>query len=237
MEENSLRLVLLGVGVVILVGIYLYDGWQKKRRLTLAERKSADREEKVEPFIASEEVLQPSIENEPVIQEPSLQEVDTIESVKVAPDPDPVAVIEDIPVAQQAMVVQLAVIAKPELTMAGEELKGMFTQLGLEYGDMDVFHGYHGQGDERIQSFHVTNILEPGTFPNDSMAGFESTGLMLFFQTSDAVDSIAVFNDMLTTAKALAERFNARLVDAEMNELVDEKIETIRSQLNGLSSL
>jgi len=235
MEENSLRLVLLGVGVVILVGIYLYDGWQKKRRLTLAERKSADREEKVEPFIASEEVFQPSTENEPVIQEPPLPEVDTAELMKVAPDP--VAVVEDIPVAQQAMVVQLAVIAKPELTMAGEELKGMFTQLGLEYGDMDVFHGYQGQGDERIQSFHVTNILEPGTFPNDDMADFESTGLMLFFQTSDAINSIAVFNDMLMTAKALAERFNARLVDAEMNELAEEKIDAICSQLNGLSSL
>lgn len=233
MEENSLRLVLLGVGVVILVGIYLYDGWQKKRRLALAENKSARQEEKVEPFISDEETIQPHIGNEPVIQAPPLPEVDTSESVKI----DSVAVVEGIPVAQQAMVVQLAVIAKSGCPMAGEELKVMFTQLDLEYGDMDVFHGYQGQGDGRTQSFHVTNILEPGTFPSDNMANFESTGLMLFFQTSDALDSIEVFDDMLMTAKELAERFNARLVDAEMSELVEDEIEAIRSKLKGLNSL
>jgi len=232
MEENSLRLVLLGLGIVILMAIYFYDLWQKKRGLELAERKQ-EADEKIEPIISSKVELPPIIENEPVIEQvPVPDELTTVEV-----NDEKVNSAEEIPVAQQAMVVQLAVVAKPGLVMKGSLLKDAFTKLNLEYGDMDVFHRYQESGDEKRQCFLVTNMLEPGTFPAGSMVDFESTGLMLFFQSSDAIDSIKAFDDMLATAKELAEQFDATLMDAEMNELAEQKIIDIRSQLKGLSGL
>ncbi|OUR68150.1 hypothetical protein A9Q80_02965 [Cycloclasticus sp. 46_83_sub15_T18] len=255
MEENSLRLVLLGLGVFILVGIYFYDVWQKKYRLKLAERDEGQSEEKIEPVFAMEVAAQASFENEPVIApvekvtEPvevdvkpvevateevsDSVEVATEEIVEVEAEP-----VEEVPVAQQALVVQLLVVAKSGSVMAGSELLAAFSELELEFGDMGVFHRYQSlDGADKAECFHVANMLEPGTFPVDSMAEFSSTGLVLFFQSSDVVGSEQVFEDMLTAARALAELFDASLIDAEMNELIDEKIAEIRSRLQGLSGL
>ncbi|MEW5008675.1 MAG: cell division protein ZipA C-terminal FtsZ-binding domain-containing protein [Cycloclasticus sp.] len=244
MEENSLRLVLLGLGVFILVGIYFYDVWQKKYRLKLAERDEGQSEEKIEPVFAMEVAAQASFENEPVIApvekvtEPveidvKPVEVATEEIVEVEAEP-----VEEVPVAQQALVVQLLVVAKSGSVMAGSELLAAFSELELEFGDMGVFHRYQSlDGADKAECFHVANMLEPGTFPVDSMAEFSSTGLVLFFQSSDVVGSEQVFEDMLTAARALAELFDASLIDAEMNELIDEKIAEIRSRLQGLSGL
>jgi len=244
MEENSLRLVLLGLGVFILVGIYFYDVWQKKYRLKLAERDEGQSEEKIEPVFAMEVAAQASFENEPVIApvekvtEPveidvKPVEVATEEIVEVEAEP-----VEEVPVAQQALVVQLLVVAKSGSVMAGSELLAAFSELELEFGDMGVFHRYQSlEGADKAECFHVANMLEPGTFPVDSMAEFSSTGLVLFFQSSDVVGPEQVFEDMLTAARVLAELFDASLIDAEMNELIDEKIAEIRSRLQGLSGL
>ena len=232
MEESSLRLVLLGLGIVILVGIYLYDLWQKKKRLKLAEHHQAA-EEKIEPIISSEPVQPISLEGEPVIKQAPVQEEPPIVSTKA----EVIDSVEEIPVAQQAMVVQLAVVSKPGMSMQGDALMAAFTALNLEYGDMKVFHRYQGSGDARQQCFLVTNMLEPGTFPVDNMVSFESTGLMLFFQASDSIDAIAVFDEMLAAAESLAEYFDAKLIDAQMSELSEQKILEIRSQLKSLSGL
>ena len=276
MEENSLRLVLLGLGGFILVGIYFYDVWQKKYRLKLTERDDVGSEEKIEPVFSMEAAAEASFENEPVIApvekvtmpvevvieemsgavdieaepvESATEEVsgsveigtesvevsaeEIVEAVEVEAEP-----VEEVPVAQQALVVQLLVVAKPGSVMAGSELLAAFANLELEFGDMGVFHRYQSlDGADKTECFHVANMLEPGTFPVDSMAEFSSTGLVLFFQSSDVVGSEQVFEDMLSAARALAKLFDASLIDAEMNELIDEKIAEIRSRLQGLSGL
>jgi len=283
MEESSLRLVLLGLGGFILVGIYFYDVWQKKYRLKLAERDDAGLEEKIEPVFSMEAAAEASFENEPVIApvekvtmpveadvmpveaateaisgsvgieaesvESAIEEVSGsvevgAESVEVPTEEMVEAVefeaepVEEVPVAQQALVVQLLVVAKPGSVMVGSELLAAFADLELEFGDMGVFHRYQGlEGADKAECFHVANMLEPGTFPVDSMTEFSSTGLVLFFQSSDVVGSEQVFEDMLSAARALAELFDASLIDAEMNELIDEKIAEIRSRLQGLSGL
>ena len=276
MEENSLRLVLLGLGVFILVGIYFYDVWQKKYRLKLTERDDVGSEEKIEPVFSMEAAAEASFENEPVIApvekvtmpvevvieemsgavdieaepvESATEEVsgaveigtesvevsaeEIVEAVEVEAEP-----VEEVPVAQQALVVQLLVVAKSGSVMAGSELLAAFSELELEFGGMGVFHRYQSlEGADKAECFHVANMLEPGTFPVDSMAEFSSTGLVLFFQSSDVVGPEQVFEDMLTAARALAELFDASLIDAEMNELIDEKIAEIRSRLQGMSGL
>ena len=232
MEENSLRWVLLGFGIVILMGIYAYDLWKKKRNLEQVERKR-EAEEKIEPVIASKGVLPPIVENEPVIEQTSSPDKESMPPINNEKERG----VEEIPVAQEAMVVQLAVVAKVGAAMKGDLLKDAFTKLNLEYGDMNVFHRYQGTGDEKQQCFLVTNMLEPGTFPEGSMANFESTGLMLFFQSSDAIDSVKVFDDMLAAAKELVELFDATLIDAQMNDLTEKRTTEIRSQLKGLSGL
>jgi len=233
MEENSLRLMLLGLGALTLVGIYFYDVWKTKSLLKNNEQAGDGQPDKIEPIISHEAIPSTACVDEPVIEP---VKVPTHEpTIEDSAHHEPLA--EEVPVARQAQVVQLAVVAQRGDVMSGGDLLEAFNELNLEFGDMGVFHRLKHVNDADMQIFHVANVLEPGTFPVSNMDDFESTGIVLFFQSSDLIDSNLVLDDMLATARELCRLLGANLLDAEMNELGDSKITEIRTQLSGLSSL
>ena len=234
MEENSLRLILFLVGIVILLGIYFYDVLQKKRTDEVEEFIVPDREERVEPVMSGEPTFSAVFESQEEVNSAENPVEQDEPEVLSAENSTPEVVQEDIPVAVQSPVIQLAVLSKKGGAFLGATLLDAFTQLNLEFGDMGIFHRYERQDGVEIQQFHVANILEPGTFPVGSMADFESTGIVLFFQANDAVNPEEAFEDMLEVARQLSQRLDARLVDGEMNELMPEKILHIQAQLAAL---
>ena len=230
MEENSLRLILLLVGVVILMGIYFYDVLQKKKVIKAEEFDDSSFSERVDPVMENEPSFSAVFEDQHASNfEKNIEPVE--------PDFSPTVMVEDVPVAEQALVIQLVVLPKEGGSLPGTALLDAFTTLNLEYGDMGIFHCYERHDGIEIQQFHVANILEPGTFPVGSMAEFESTGIILFFQTSDVANPDEAFENMLNVARELSQRLDARLVDAGMNELMPDKIMRIQSQLANLSRL
>ncbi len=231
MEENSLRLILLLVGMVILLGIYFYDVLEKKK--TTVQQEELDDsafDERVDPVIGGEPSFSAVLDEQ---QAPTIHEhVDVPEAQES--DPSPVDPVEDVPVAEQALVIQLVVLPHSGGSLLGTALIDAFTALGLEFGDMGIFHYYQRHDGVEAQQFHVANILEPGTFPVGNMTEFESTGIILFFQVSDVAQPSEAFENMLNVARELSQRLEARLVDAEMNELRPDNIMNIQSQLSNL---
>lgn len=230
MEENSLRLILLIVGVFILLGIYYYDVLQKKKAIQEDDfEHSLNR--RVDPVVETDSDFSG------VYEEQQIQTVaeDTTQKELKESDFTPALDNDDVPVAEQIPVVQLAVLPIQGQVLAGKDLLGAFTQLNLEFGDMGIFHRYERYNGVETQQFHVANILEPGTFPVGSMNDFESTGIVLFFQASDMVNAEEAFENMLDVARQLSQSLKAKLVDAEMKELVPEKIVEIQSRLATLA--
>lgn len=230
MEENSLRLILLLVGIVILMGIYFYDVLQKKKNDEVEELNMPGRDERVEPVINGESAFSAVFEGQQEASSVGQAEPEVLNADEAAPEIEQ----EDIPVAEQAPVIQLAVLSREGTVLSGTALLDGFTRLNLEFGDMGIFHRYERQDGVEVQQFHVANILEPGTFPVGSMADFESTGIVLFFQANDAVNPEEAFENMLDVALQLSQSFDARLVDSEMNELMPDKITRIQAQLANL---
>jgi len=231
MEQNLLRLILVAVGIVILIGIYLYDVLQKKRTQEVEEFDIPDNDERIMPVMSNEPSFSAVFDEQQAV-EPVKEDERVMEDVQ---DLSPVIEPEGIPVAEQAPVIQLAVLPKEGNSLSGSALLETFTGLNLEFGDMGIFHCYERHDGVEIQRFHVANILEPGTFPVGSMSDFESTGIVLFFQANDSGDPEVVFSSMLNVAEQLSRSLDAKLVDAEMNELTIDKITRIQSQLAGLS--
>ncbi len=230
MEENSLRLILLIVGVFILLGIYYYDVLQKKKAIQEDDfEHSLNR--RVDPVVETDSDFSG------VYEEQQIQTVaeDTTQKELKESDFTPALDNDDVPVAEQIPVVQLAVLPIQGQVLAGKDLLEAFTQLNLEFGDMGIFHRYERYNGVETQQFHVANILEPGTFPVGSMNDFESTGIVLFFQASDMVNAEEAFENMLDVARQLSQSLKAKLVDAEMKELVPEKIVEIQSRLATLA--
>jgi len=230
MEENSLRLILLIVGVFILLGIYYYDVLQKKKAIQEDDfEHSLNR--RVDPVVETDSDFSG------VYEEQQIQTVaeDTTQKELKESDFTPALDNDDVPVAEQIPVVQLAVLPIQGQVLAGKDLLEAFTQLNLEFGDMGIFHRYERYNGVETQQFHVANSVEPGTFPVGSMNDFESTGIVLFFQASDMVNAEEAFENMLDVARQLSQSLKAKLVDAEMKELVPEKIVEIQSRLATLA--
>ena len=230
MEENSLRLILLIVGVFILLGIYYYDVLQKKKAIQEDDfEHSLNR--RVDPVVETDSDFSGVYEEQQIqtVAEDTTQKELKESDFTLALDND------DVPVAEQIPVVQLAVLPIQGQVLAGKDLLEAFTQLNLEFGDMGIFHRYERYNGVETQQFHVANILEPGTFPVGSMNDFESTGIVLFFQASDMVNAEEAFENMLDVARQLSQSLKAKLVDAEMKELVPEKIVEIQSRLATLA--
>lgn len=144
---------------------------------------------------------------------------------------------EDVPVVEQAPLIQLAVISPADSAMEGTELLNTFTELTLEFGDMGIFHYYQRKGEHEQQLFHVANMVEPGAFPVGSMSDFETKGVLFFMQAGTSVDSLSAFDEMLEAARQLSQRFQADLMDDQKQVLTIEKITSIQQQLTDLSRL
>ncbi|MGB0238587.1 MAG: cell division protein ZipA C-terminal FtsZ-binding domain-containing protein [Cycloclasticus sp.] len=226
MEESSLRLILLIVGVFILLGIYYYDVLQKKKAIQ-EDGFEHSLNRRVDPVVETDSDFSA------VYEEQQIQTFveDTRQKELKESDFTPTLSDDDVPVAEQIPVVQLAVLPIQGQLLGGKDLLDAFTQLNLEFGDMGIFHRYERYNGVETQQFHVANILEPGTFPVGSMNDFESTGIVLFFQASDMANPEEAFENMLDVARQLSQCLKANLVDAEMKELVPEKIVEIQSRL------
>ena len=85
MEENSLRLILLLVGIVILMGIYFYDVLQKKKNDEVEELNMPDRDERVEPVMNGESAFSAVFEDQQEASSVGQAEPEVLNADEAAP--------------------------------------------------------------------------------------------------------------------------------------------------------
>jgi len=234
MEENSLRLILLVVGAVVVLVIYFYDKWKKSEMQAEEEFGAGAASERADPLMDSNASFSAVFDDNKIVE--SAVEKIAVEDVAAEVESKLEEKLPEEPtaLAEPGPVIQLVIQPFQSVAMQGDVLLKAFTELGLEFGEMDIFHYYERQGDVDVQQFHVANLLEPGVFPVGNMADFESTGLVLFFQESDSFKATASFDSMLAVAQQLSQMLGANLMGADMKELTLDKINALRLQLSEL---
>jgi cell division protein ZipA len=135
------------------------------------------------------------------------------------------------PVATSALpaLIQLFVVARNGEQFEGVAMAKAFTELGLDFGEMGIFHRYAHTSDDRL--FSVASMVEPGTFPIDQMEAFSSPGLALFFEPPHTPDPLEAFDLLIHTCRELADRFGGEMWDRRRTSLSEEAIETLRRSL------
>lgn len=238
MDKEMLRIVLIGLGISLIVGIYLRERIRKRRldpELVLPEQSPDDQERASSISINPGEDSTKDFEIEPL--GPALRDPDTDlaqemdislsrdsdteqadpKDSKQQEHPGPPAVPE---------LIQLAVIARDKEGFIGNSIIKAFTDLGLKYNDMKIFQ-HHQQDTDKIE-FSVVNMVEPGTFPAVNIHSFRTPGLALFFQPSAVTEPVTSFDEMVKTCRELARRLNGKIWDANKQPLTEENIQNIR---------
>jgi cell division protein ZipA len=124
--------------------------------------------------------------------------------VKAAP------VKEDAPDYANDLLV-LSVVAKPGLKFGSYDLLQAIYATGLEFGDMNIFHYYSGDGLTKEKLFSLASATEPGDFDLDRIGNYTCSGLTLFTVLSTVPDPQKAFDAMLKAAEQLTEDLNGQL--------------------------
>ncbi len=237
MDKTTLRIILAGLGVLLLLGIYLWDRLKRRRRALDATLNHLDVESQ-EGELEADEIDTISINP---IEETAPVDVDVLEAEEATleagqPEPEvskPTHPTGRTPTHHEAKraklpeVIQVSIVAPHEQPFTGDQLLKAFQDLGLKYGEMDIFHAYQG-GEIR---FSVASLVKPGTFPIDAMDDFRTRGLTLFFQPLLVSHPAEAFERMIATCHILAQRLGGSELDDRRQPLTAVKISLWRRQL------
>ena len=141
---------------------------------------------------------------------------------------------QDAPVGQSApeipkKLLQLNVVTR-STPFAGEAIMRAMRDLGLELGEMQIFHRYREDATAR-PLFSVASMVEPGTFPERDMAAFTTPGLVLFAQLPGPVEGLKLFEQMLDAAQRLTALLGGELQDETHSDLSRQTIDHIREEI------
>jgi cell division protein ZipA len=198
----DLRWVLLGLGALVLVGVYLWSRGILSRDLLPALPR---RKERTEPSIG-EPPPPATAEPPPLIETVSEEE-------KARPPPDRIVALRLIP-RNEELAAQRAVTA--------------LRNTGLEHGRYGIFHRQLGANRE---GFSVASLTEPGTFDLDSLADSTIAGLSFFIVLPGSGDPVARFDAMVETARALSVELAADLFDERGSSWSSQRERYLREEL------
>jgi len=133
----------------------------------------------------------------------------------------------DLPDSVPSKILQINVVARGE-PFSGERIQAACREVELVPGDMSIFHRHLAGGRKPKVLFSMASLVEPGTFPMDSMGAFHTPGLTLFAQLPGPRDGLAIFSDMLFTAERLATLLAGELQDGTHSALTRQTVEHMR---------
>jgi cell division protein ZipA len=200
----DLRWVLLGLGALVLVGVYLWSRGVFSRDML--------------PTLA-----RPKKRTEPVIGEPPPPAV-------VAPEPP--SLVETVSEEEKAKPAPDRIVAMRLVPRSGElsaeRAVNALRNAGLEHGRYGIFHRQLGTNRE---GFSVASLTEPGSFDVDHLANSTIAGLSFFVVLPGTGDPVARFDAMVETARRLSVELAADLFDERGSSWSSQRERYLREEL------
>lgn len=245
MDRDTVRMILLVLGVVVIAGVYIW-GRYKEQLLDFLNRRGEfdelDFEAEAEATSGPDDweirVLDrthpvKSPEQSPVFDDDYDEEDDF--GVGQETSEPPASAVREAPKTAALgapFLIQLSVVASGDGFFDGEELRDALVEQDLIYGDMGIYHRYDREYREPL--FSVASLAEPGTFPIENMEMFECPGVVLFFQPTQVKDPLEVFDDLVSTCHELAVKLDGVEWDETRQPLTAEKIALMRERLEAV---
>jgi cell division protein ZipA len=202
----DLRWVLLGLGVLFLVGVYL---WSRGLLSRPKVPKAKSDEVRHEPTLGTESPVPAAL---PTDDSPPLVETVT-EPERMGGGPDRIVAMRLVPRGQE---------------LAAERAVSALRGAGLEVGRYAIFHRQLGGNRE---GFSVASLTEPGTFDVENLGESTIAGLSFFVVLPGSGDPVARFDAMVETARALSVELDADLFDERGSSWSSQRERYLREEL------
>lgn len=231
----ELRWVLLGLGCLLIAGIYF---WSKFSGIRRGQNHSAvtgpgTERRRAEPTISQDgmaeggaqaavsiepqldpvtEVPTDTLESEPGLPDALKSDDSATDSAGVTVEVEPeLAARESLSADAPDRVIALRLVARNDALNTQAAILAL-RELGLQHGRYGIFHRIPA-GENESAGFSVANLTEPGSFELASAADSTLPGMTFFLVLPGVGDPVARFDDMVNTARALAQTLEAELLD------------------------
>jgi cell division protein ZipA len=125
-------------------------------------------------------------------------------------------------------IVTIRVCAAGEARWSGRELLGALESHGLAFGRYEVFHRKHVDGRTL---YCIASLVEPGTFNIKLMPEQDFRGVSLFAVLPGPMPPLQTWDDLVATARGLADRLAGMLQDATGVPLSPQRAEALRQEV------
>ena len=163
--------------------------------------------------------VSPSIAPSPMTPPtPPLASATSEEGIVSAPRPKVARESQPQPEKQAISNEVLTLFVRPNKgVLKGVELRNALVSMGLSYGERELYHRHSGSGREVLYS--VANASSEGTFPEGSMEGFTSPGVIMLMELKGHPDPEHGFEEMVSSARQMSRRLRADVLDSHQQPL------------------
>lgn len=225
---TELRWILLGLGLLVVGGVYLLWG----RGLGTRRESGESSARKVEPtFTSGDQTFDQIIGADDNGVQSAGGQVEVPRQAATDPGHAAKAPGADLASSQgdAQKIITLHVACRGSQRIAGPELDAALRAENLQLGRFDIYHRLSADGNATV--FSAANMVEPGTFKAETMASLSTPGLSLFLLLPGPVDGAEAFSEMLITARSLAQRLGAEVLDEQGSSLSNQTAGHIREEI------
>lgn len=228
---ESLRWVLLAVGVVFVVIIYALGRSRRQRNTSMVD----ELEEELPEFSAHslDDVDEGVGQVRVVTKDPLYDDVSSIQdateqniNLSAQPDMSADSSPETTDSNKNNDIIVLYILPKADQMLRGSQINSAVQAMGLTFGEMNIFH--YKDGSRSV--FSLANMHEPGSFDADTIHDLKTTGLTVFMQMQKG-DPLDDLTEMLQRSYQLAGLLDARLCNHQRQPLTEQDAENYRTQV------
>ena len=227
--ELELRWVLLGLGLLVVVGVYLGGVFAPRSRRSDEPR--AEPELRRSEANAGGEWLTDAAESkDPIAGDTESGAASVGETTH---DPLRTHVTPNVVqgVVDPERVVSLRLMRSEDEALDGERAVAALQEAGLQLGPYNIFHYPIRGGAASASVFSVANLVEPGSFDLSNLVGSTIPGMTFFLALPGSGDPVRQFDKMVDIARGLAQSLDAGLFDELGNSWSIQRERYVREEL------
>ncbi|NIN34640.1 MAG: cell division protein ZipA [Gammaproteobacteria bacterium] len=232
---NELRFILLAIGILVILVIYLWETSRRKKQIRsrIDNYPSSEPEQKsLSPVKGRENQSDISAALKQISHylrqsKPGANESLAVESGDDNKNRDVAGSNKSDDDGQE--IIALYIISNNPSGISGPDILHIMESIGMVFGEMNIFHYFDDQAVNGNPLFSLANIHEPGVFNMQNIAGFSTTGVVMFLCLSEGSNGKAAFEKMLETARDIAASTEGQLCDKYKSPLDSKRIDELRA--------
>jgi len=232
---DSLRWILLLIGLVILFVIYLSG--RKKNRMSRQVADSVvfdeDAPENLDIQVFNKKEFD-QIDFNALASGMSLKS-ESVDNTEVTDDSSVSSTSESSPASSDQenddRLIVFYLVSKDHSMMKGKRLVEAMEIAGLRYGGMKIFHFHDPDSESKQILFSAANLTDPGWFDLIAIDSLETPGLSLFMQLPESGSTISRFDRFVSVIEQLKSSLSAVLKDRKHNTVSPQILSHMRENM------